>query len=85
MKFETVRINFFYDVFRLLSSRNLATMATWRNDFSLFCKFYFLSRSSSIVLVIEQNLRIYEFEDKQLFLAWNTIFTFPTPLPSPPE
>ena len=47
MKFETVRINFFYDVFRLLSSRNLATMATWRNDFSLFCKFYFLSRSLS--------------------------------------
>ena len=85
MKFETVRINFFYDVFRLLSSRNFATMATWRNDFFLFCKFYFLSLSSSIVLVIEQNLRIYEFEGKQLFLALNTIFTFPTPLSSPPE
>ena len=28
---------------------------------------------------------IYEFEGKQLFLALNTIFTFPTPLPSPPE
>ena len=37
------------------------------------------------MLVIEQKLHIYEFEGKQLFLALNTIFTFPTPLPSPPE
>ena len=42
MKFETVRIHF-----GLLSSRNFATMATWRNDFSsLLCHFirsiYFL-------------------------------------------
>ena len=34
MKFETVRIHFLSDVFGLFSSRNLATMATWRNDFS---------------------------------------------------
>ena len=34
MKFETVRIHFLSDVFGLLSSRNFATMATWRNDFS---------------------------------------------------
>ena len=35
MKFETVRgIHFLRDVFALLSSRNFATMATWRNDFS---------------------------------------------------
>ena len=34
IKFETVRIFFFSDVFGLLSLRNFATMATWRNDFS---------------------------------------------------
>ena len=32
--FEAVRIRFLNDVFGLLSSRNFATMATWRNDFS---------------------------------------------------
>ena len=36
MKFVTVRIHFLSDVFGLLSSRNFATMATWRNGFSLF-------------------------------------------------
>ena len=36
MKFETVRIHFLIDVFGLLSSKNFATMKTWRNDFSLF-------------------------------------------------
>ena len=35
MKLETVRIHLLNDVFGLLSSRNFATMATWRNDFSL--------------------------------------------------
>ena len=36
MKFETVRIHFL-NIFGLLSYRNSATMATWRNDFcSLF-------------------------------------------------
>ena len=34
MKFETVRIHFLSDVFGLLLSRNFATMATWRYDFS---------------------------------------------------
>ena len=34
MKFETVWIQFLADVFSLLSSRNFATMATWREDFS---------------------------------------------------
>ena len=34
MKFETLRIHFFRDVFGLLSSRNLATMTTSRDDFS---------------------------------------------------
>ena len=34
MKFETVRIHFLSDVFGLLSSKNFATMTTWRNDFS---------------------------------------------------
>ena len=37
MKFETVRIHLLNDVFGLLSSRNFATMATWRNDFSSLC------------------------------------------------
>ena len=37
MKFETVRgIHFLRDVFALLSSRNIATMATRPNDFSSF-------------------------------------------------
>ena len=30
--FETVRIRFLSDVFGLLSFKNFATMATWRND-----------------------------------------------------
>ena len=34
MKSETVRFHFLSDVFGLLSSRNFATMVTWRNDFS---------------------------------------------------
>ena len=34
MKFVTVQIHFFRNVFGLLSSRNFATMAMWRNDFS---------------------------------------------------
>ena len=34
LKFETVRIQFLSDVFGFLSSRNFATMVTWRNDFS---------------------------------------------------
>ena len=38
-KFETVRIHFLSDIFGLLSSRNFATMATWRNDFSTLLDF----------------------------------------------
>ena len=34
MKFKTVRIHFLSDFFCLFRSRKLATMATWRNDFS---------------------------------------------------
>ena len=34
LKFETERIQYLSDVFGLLSSRNFATMVTWRNDFS---------------------------------------------------
>ena len=34
MKFETVRNHFLSDDCGLLSSRNFATMVTWRNDFS---------------------------------------------------
>ena len=33
MKFETVQLHFLSDVFGLVSSRNFATMATWRNKF----------------------------------------------------
>ena len=36
IKFATERILFSSKVFGLLSSRNVATMATWRNDLSLF-------------------------------------------------
>ena len=35
MMFEAVWIHFLSDVFSLLSSKNFATMTTWRNDFSL--------------------------------------------------
>ena len=38
MKFEAVRIHFVGDVFGLLSSKNFATMTTWRNDFSSLLK-----------------------------------------------
>ena len=41
MKFETVRIRLLNDVFGLLSSRNVATMATWRNDFSFLISWLF--------------------------------------------
>ena len=41
MKFETVRIHLLNDVFGLLSSRNVATMATWRNDFSFLISWLF--------------------------------------------
>ena len=34
MKFEAVRIHFLSDFIGLSSSKNFATMATWRNDFS---------------------------------------------------
>ena len=34
MKFEAVLIYFLSDIFGLLSSRNFAAMAVWRNDFS---------------------------------------------------
>ena len=34
MKFKTVQIHFLSDIFSLLSSRNFATKATWRDDFS---------------------------------------------------
>ena len=34
VKFETVRIDFLSDFIGLLSSKNCATMATWRKDFS---------------------------------------------------
>ena len=34
LKFEAVRTRFLSDVFGLLSSKNFATIATWRNDFS---------------------------------------------------
>ena len=43
MKFETVQNHFLSDVFGLLSFRNLASMATWRNDFSCV-----LSQESSL-------------------------------------
>ena len=43
MKFETVQNHFLSDVFDLLSFRNLASMATWRNDFSCV-----LSQESSL-------------------------------------
>ena len=35
MRFEAVRIHLLSDVFGLLSSKDVATIATWRNDFSL--------------------------------------------------
>ena len=34
MKFKTVQIHFLSDIFSLQSSRNFATKATWRDDFS---------------------------------------------------
>ena len=39
MKFETLRMHFISDVFGLFSSRNFATMATWRTDVSLLGRF----------------------------------------------
>ena len=51
MKFETVRSHFLSDVFVLLSSENFATMATWRNDFSiLFVVYVFRILRASFLL-----------------------------------
>ena len=38
MKFEAVRIHFLSEVFGFLSSKNFATMTTWRNDLSSLLK-----------------------------------------------
>ena len=45
-------------IFCLLSSKNFATMATWRNDYSslLVCAFYKLSPSIRIILFVPRNL-----------------------------
>ena len=37
MKFQTVRIYFLSEFWDFLPSKNFATMATWRNDFSSLC------------------------------------------------
>ena len=51
MKFETVRSHFLSDVFVLLWSENFATMATWRNDFSvLFVVYVFRILLASFLL-----------------------------------
>ena len=53
MNFETVRIHFLSGVFVLLSSRNLAVIETWRNDFSslLEGEFKFQRRSGKLSFV----------------------------------
>ena len=58
MNFETVRIHFLRGVFVLLSSRNLAIMATWRNDFSslLEGEFTFQRRSGKLSFVFFSRL-----------------------------
>ena len=45
-------------IFCLLSSKNFATMATWRKDYSslLVCAFYKLSPSIRIILFVPRNL-----------------------------
>ena len=50
MKFERGRVHFLSDFFGLLSSRNFATMATWRDDLSSLLsekQFYTLRRLTS--------------------------------------
>jgi len=47
MKFETVRIHFLSDVFGLLSSRNFATMATRRDDFSYLFGLFFRNKQTN--------------------------------------
>ena len=43
MKFEAVQIHFLSDVFGLLSSKNFATMATWRDlPYIASISFYFI-------------------------------------------
>ena len=44
MKFEAVRIRLLSEVFGLLSSKNFATMATWRKDFSSLLTDMFISQ-----------------------------------------
>ena len=48
IKFEIGRIHFPSDVFGLLSSRNFATMATWRNDFCLLALFLETNKPTSV-------------------------------------
>ena len=49
MKFEAVQIHFLSDVFGLLSSKNFATMAMWRNDFSSLLSPHVLKESKTVL------------------------------------
>ena len=52
MKFETVRIHFLSDVFGLWSFKIFATMATWRNNFSLLIDEYIVIVITIVTIVM---------------------------------
>ena len=54
---ETVRIYFLSDIFGLISSRNFATMATWRNDFS----FLFINTTHGNNVNTRENVSLHNF------------------------
>ena len=69
-KFETVRVHFLSDVFGLLSSRNFATMATWRTT-SLYLKaFYGTEFSKTICLSFDAETNRFAISDKFSLSLW---------------
>ena len=82
MKFETVRIHFLSDVFGLLSSRNFATMATWRNDLSslLYIEKDEKVRSVHKGDVLEKSVWLFEFPSRTQNPKMNFVTGYPLDL-----
>ena len=76
MKFVTVWIHFLSDIFDLLSSRNFATTAMWRNDFSSLLTVFqgFVQNNFGTNELRKYLFYIYQETTRQVwFLSWNSM------------
>ena len=76
MKFVTVWIHLLSDIFDLLSSRNFATTATWRNDFSSLLTVFqgFVQNNFGTNELRKYLFYIYQETTRQVwFLSWNSM------------